>query len=140
MRCLKAIGMLEMLLTLIILSIIGVIAVKSFNTKNMLYEEISTNLLLLQLGINKIRNDLFLQNKPLDLAILKDALRQEVEKINKRLKNKNLSFSLQKNKLLARTSNNTFSFIIKNIDNLLVITCDRKKLYCKKIRHLKLDK
>lgn len=127
-----AFSLLEILLSLTLLSILSIVMLKPYTTQSLALRQANLHIQTLQQEINKQAYYAFLQKKPLNQQTLTSLLQNA--QINTNL----FSFTWQNNRLVLQIGKKKLNMIIRQTNtNHYVITCNPSHDLCRKIYHRK---
>lgn len=127
-----AFSLLEILLSLTLLSILSIVMLKPYTTQSLALRQANLHIQTLQQEINKQAYYAFLQKKPLNQQTLTSLLQNA--QINTNL----FSLTWQNNRLVLQIGKKKLNMIIRQTNtNHYVITCNPSHDLCRKIYHRK---
>lgn len=127
-----AFSLLEILLSLALLSILSIFMLKPYTTNSLALRQANLHIQTLQQEINKQAYYAFLQKKPLNQQTLTSLLQNA--QINTNL----FSLTWQNNRLVLQMGKKKLNMIIRQTNtNHYVITCNPSHDLCRKIYHRK---
>lgn len=127
-----AFSLLEILLSLTLLSILSIVMLKPYTTNSLALRQANLHIQTLQQEINKQAYYAFLQKKPLNQQTLTSLLQNA--QINTNL----FSLTWQNNRLVLQIGKKKLNMIIRQTNtNHYVITCNPSHDLCRKIYHRK---
>lgn len=127
-----AFSLLEILLSLTLLSILSIVMLKPYTTQSLALRQANLHIQTLQQEINKQAYYAFLQKKPLNQQTLTSLLQNA--QINTNL----FSLTWQNNRLVLQIGKKKLNMIIRQTNtNHYVITCNPSHELCRKIYHRK---
>lgn len=127
-----AFSLLEILLSLTLLSILSIFMLKPYTTQSLALRQANLHIQTLQQEINKQAYYAFLQKKPLNQQTLTSLLQNA--QINTNL----FSLTWQNNRLVLQIGKKKLNMIIRQTNtNHYVITCNPSHDLCRKIYHRK---
>ena len=127
-----AFSLLEILLSLTLLSILSIVMLKPYTTNSLALRQANLHIQTLQQEINKQAYYAFLQKKPLNQQTLTSLLQNA--QINTNL----FSLTWQNNRLVLQIGKEKLNMIIRQTNtNHYVITCNPSHDLCRKIYHRK---
>ncbi|AQQ59604.1 hypothetical protein XJ32_05325 [Helicobacter bilis] len=127
-----AFSLLEILLSLTLLSILSIFMLKPYTTQSLALRQANLHIQTLQQEINKQAYYAFLQKKPLNQQTLTSLLQNT--QINTNL----FSLTWQNNRLVLQIGKKKLNMIIRQTNtNHYVITCNPSHDLCRKIYHRK---
>lgn len=127
-----AFSMLEILLSLAIISMCAFFILKPYTTENLALRQASLYIQTLQHKINDIAYTSFLQKKPLDTRQLESLLQSAA------IQTKLFSLKWQQNRFVLQIGNKRLTMQIKQTHTRhYVITCNPSQELCRKLYHRK---
>ena len=127
-----AFSLLEILLSLTLLSILSIFMLKPYTTNSLALRQANLHIQTLQQEINKQAYYAFLQKKPLNQQTLTSLLQ------NAQINTNRFSLTWQNNRLVLQIGKKKLNMIIRQTNtNHYVITCNPSHDLCGKIYHRK---
>ena len=127
-----AFSLLEILLSLALLSILSIFMLKPYTTNSLALRQANLHIQTLQQEINKQAYYAFLQKKPLNQQTLTSLLQ------NAQINTNRFSLTWQNNRLVLQIGKKKLNMIIRQTNtNHYVITCNPSHDLCRKIYHRK---
>lgn len=127
-----AFSLLEILLSLTLLSILAIVMLKPYTTQSLALRQAHLHIQTLQQEINKQVYYAFLQKKSLNPQTLYSLLQ------NAQISTKLFSFTWQNNRFILQIGKKKLNMLVKQTNtNHYVITCNPSHELCRKIYHRK---